>query len=46
MRPLLRYFLLTPAPFVLVDVVVIAGMTLICLVPFALFTRGVLSKQV
>lgn len=37
--------LLTPAPFVLADVIVIAGMTSICLVPFALFTRGVLSQQ-
>ncbi len=37
--------LLTSAPFVLADVIVIAGMTLICVVPFALFTRGVLSQQ-
>ncbi len=37
--------LLTPVPFVLADVIVIAGMTLIFLVPFALFTRGVLAKQ-
>ncbi|HNT77011.1 MAG TPA: hypothetical protein PKH77_18530 [Anaerolineae bacterium] len=37
--------LLTPAPFVLADVIVIVGMTLICLAPFALFTRGVLLQQ-
>ncbi|MBN2003661.1 MAG: hypothetical protein JXA21_09920 [Anaerolineae bacterium] len=37
--------LLTPAPFVLADVIVIAVMTLIYLVPFALFVRGAISTH-
>ena len=36
--------LLTEAPFVLEDVVVLSGMTLICFIPTGLFMRGILSK--
>ena len=37
--------LLTTAPFVLVDVVVVFIMGLICFVPFALYVRGVVSNR-
>lgn len=37
--------LLTTAPFVLTDVVVIFIMGLICFIPFMLFVRGVVSKR-
>jgi hypothetical protein len=36
--------LLTDAPFLLTDVIVVFFMGLICFIPFALFTRGVISK--
>jgi hypothetical protein len=37
--------LLTAAPFVLIDVIVIFILGLICFIPFALFVRGVLSGR-
>ncbi len=37
--------LLTAAPFVLIDVVVIFTMGLICFIPLALFVRGVVSNR-
>jgi hypothetical protein len=37
--------LLTAAPFLLVDVLVVFIMGLVCFVPFALFVRGVVSKH-
>lgn len=37
--------ILTDAPFVLSDVVVVAVMGLICSIPFGLFVRGVLSSR-
>ncbi|HEX6305156.1 MAG TPA: hypothetical protein VFZ76_13260 [Anaerolineales bacterium] len=36
---------LTDAPFLLTDVIVVFIMGLICFIPFALFTRGVISKS-
>jgi hypothetical protein len=36
--------LLTDAPFVVEDVVVLSGMALICFIPTGLFMRGVVSK--
>lgn len=38
--------LMTAAPFVLVDVAVIVLMSLICIVPFALFVRGALVQGI
>lgn len=38
--------LLTDAPFVLVDVIVVAVMGLICFIPFGLYLRGTLSKAI
>jgi hypothetical protein len=37
--------LLTTAPFLPVDVIVVFAMGLVCFVPFALFLRGVASKE-
>jgi len=37
--------LLTAAPFLLTDTVVVLGMGLICFIPFALFVRGVTSNR-
>jgi hypothetical protein len=37
--------LLTTAPFLPVDTIVVFGMGLVCFVPFALFLRGVASKE-
>ena len=37
--------LLTTAPFVLADVIVVFVMGLICFIPFGLFVRGVTSKE-
>lgn len=37
--------LLTTAPFVIADVIVIFVMGLICFIPFGLFVRGVLTKK-
>jgi hypothetical protein len=36
--------LLTDAPFVLEDVIVLSGMALICFIPTGLYMRGVISK--
>lgn len=36
---------LTEAPFVLTDVIVVLVMGLVCFIPFALFVRGVLSSE-
>lgn len=37
--------LLTEAPFVMEDLIVLSGMTLICFIPTGLFMRGVLSAS-
>lgn len=37
--------ILTDAPFAPIDVIVVFGMGLICFIPFALFLRGVLSRE-
>jgi hypothetical protein len=37
--------LLTTAPFVLTDVIVVSAMGLVCFIPFALFLRGVVSHR-
>jgi hypothetical protein len=37
--------MLTNAPFVMKDVVVLSGMALLCFIPTGLFVRGVLSKE-
>jgi len=37
--------ILTAAPFILTDVVVVFIMGLVCFIPFALFVRGVVSKR-
>jgi hypothetical protein len=37
--------LLTSAPFVLTDVIVVFAMGLVCFIPFALFLRGVVSRR-
>jgi hypothetical protein len=36
---------LTDAPFVLEDMIVLSGMALICFIPTGLFMRGVLSNE-
>jgi hypothetical protein len=36
---------LTDAPFVLVDIIVVFIMGLICFIPFGLFVRGVVSTE-
>jgi len=37
--------LLTPVPFAPVDVMVVFAMGLICFIPFALFTHGILANR-
>ncbi len=37
--------LLTDAPFIFADLVVVFAMGLVCFIPFALFTRGVISSD-
>ena len=46
---LIAYFLLQPgltgAPLPVVDILVVAGMGLLCFIPLALFTRGVIHRE-
>jgi len=37
--------LVTQAPFMLADLVAVLIMGLVCFIPFALFVRGVISRQ-